>query len=569
MTNAPTETLLGGGAGQYTKIPEHHGGVAIAEVLRAAGVTRIFGLPGGHVAALFNGCQDVGIEVLTTRHESAAVHMAEAWARTTGQVGVAAITAGPGFTNAVTGLANAERTGIPVVVFGGRTPLALRGKGAVQDADQHAVAAAVCKWAREATTPGDIARLTVEALGVAQSGRRGSAFIDLPTDVLLAEAPKLDVRLASQPKAAADATSVAAAVALLASAERPVVVAGGGAFWAGAGAALERFGQASGIPITTTSHARGLVADSSPLCLGSLLHGGVAVAVADVVLLVGSRFNGNLTFGGPPLWRDDHRIIAIDADPAAFALNRAPDVALLGDGAVVVDQLSDAWDGASHAAWREQAASFAQLSWDHWVSETAGEATGVHPGWLAREICAFAAEQGPSSTLVIDGGDILGWGLAFARCEEPGSLLFTSDALGTLGVGVPYSVAAPFGRPDGPTFGLIGDGAFGLSAMEIETAVRAGTAPVIVVSNNRSWGDVRYEEGEWFGRTVGTDLSPARYDLLCEALGGHGEHVEKPDQLRGALERALASGVVSVVNVVTDPDKPNEILRNMDALALQ
>ncbi len=564
------DTLLGGGAGDYAKMPTHHGGRTIAGVLKRAGTSHVFALPGGHIAAVLNGCEDVGIEVLTTRHESAAVFMAEAFARTTGRTGVAAVTAGPGFTNAVTGIANAQATGIPVCVLGGRTPLPLRGKGAVQDADQETVARAVAKSARTVMATQELGVAVREALGTARNGRPGSAYLDLPTDVLNAEGPSGDLAPVPRPRPSADADAVTDAIAALRQAERPVVLAGGGAFWAGAGEALTRFAEASGIPVATTSHARGLLPDSHERCLGSLLHGGVAVAAADVVLVVGSRFNGNLTFGGPPLWRDDHRIVSIDVDPSAFALNRSPDVGLLGDAAAVLDQLTEAWTGdAMHADWCEQARSFADMSRAHWTSETQGDAAGVHPGFLAREVCAWAAEQGPASTVVLDGGDILGWGLAFAACEEPGSLLFTSDALGTLGVGVPYAIAAPIGRPDGPTVALIGDGAFGLSAMEVETAARYGLAPIIVVSNNASWGDVRYEEGEWFGRTVGTDLTRARYDQLAIALGGHGERVEKAEDLRPALERALASGKVSVIDVVTDPDRPNEILRNMNALNLQ
>lgn len=567
-----SDTLLGGGAGAYAAMPAHHGGVAVAEALRAAGVRRLFCLPGGHIAPVTHGCAKVGIEVITTRHESAAIHMAEAWARTTGEVGVAGVTAGPGFTNGVTGLANANATGIPVVVLGGRTPLDLRGKGAVQDCDQGSVARAVAKWVREVTQPDELATSVREALAVARSGRCGSAYVDLPTDVLTAEVPVIDaapLSLAPIARASADAGAVEQAVQLLAGAERPVVIAGGGAFWSGAGEALARFAEATSIPVTTTSHARGLLPDAHGNCLGGLLHGGVGVAFADVVLIVGSRFNGNLMFGRPPLWRPDHQIIAIDCDPAGFALNRAPDVALLGDGAVVVDQLTDAWSGPSKKAWCDEARGYAEASMAHWSQEAEGDARGVHPGLLARETARFAASKGPGSTLVLDGGDILGWGLAFADCQQPGSMLFTSDALGTLGVGVPYAVAAPYGRPDGPTVALIGDGAFGLAAMEVETAARYGQAPVIVVSNNGSWGDVRYEETEWFGETTGTDITPARYDQLCVALGGHGERVERPEDLGPALERAYASGVVSVVDVLTDPDRPNEVLRNMGALGLQ
>jgi acetolactate synthase-1/2/3 large subunit len=569
MTDATSETLLGGGEGGYASVPVHHGGTAVGEALAAAGVRTLFCLPGGHIAPVTNGCEAAGIRVLTTRHESAAVHMAEAWARTTGEVGVAAVTAGPGFTNGVTGLANAQSTGIPVAVLGGRTPLALRGKGAVQDCDQETVARAVAKWARTVYRPEELAISVREALAVARTPRCGSTYLDLPTDVLTAEAPPTDVRPVVVHRVGAAPDSVAEAVRLLAAAERPVVIAGGGAFWAGAASSLRGFAETTGIPVTTTSHARGLLPDSHERCLGSLLHGGVAVAVADVVLIVGSRFNGNLLFGGPPLWRDDHTIIAIDADPAAFALNRPADVALNGDAALVLDELTAAWEGESKKAWCDQAREFGEISRAHWTGETEGEARGVHPGFLAKTVSDWAAEQGPGSTVVLDGGDILGWGLAFTRCEEPGSLLFTSDALGTLGVGVPYAVAAGLARTSGPVVALIGDGAFGFSAMEIETAVRYGLKPIIVVSNNGSWGDVRYEEGEWFGSTVGTDLTFARYDQLCVALGGHGERVTSHDELRPALDRALASGKAAVIDVVTDPDRPNEVLRNMGALNLQ
>jgi acetolactate synthase I/II/III large subunit len=571
---SPAETLLAEAAGVATVVPADHTGLVVARVLAEAGVETVFFLPGGHIAPVVNGCARAGIRTVSTRHESGAVHMAEAWARCTGRTGVAAVTAGPGFTNAVTGLANAQATGIPVAVLGGRTPLGLRGRGAVQDAEQEAVARAVAKWSRAVTDPALVVPIVREALAVARSGRPGSAYVELPTDVLLAPAPDA----AALPPAAAperipppraDDAAVDRAVALLAAAERPVVVTGGGAFWAGAGPALQRFVEASGLPVTTTSHSRGLLPDAHPACLGSLLHGGVAVALADVVLIVGSRFNGNLLFGGPPLWNADQTIVMVDHDEAAFSLNRQPALGLHGDAAAVLDQLAAAWTGEPRTAWAEEAQSWADGSRAHWQAESEQPAAGVHPGALAREVAAFAAEQGPGTTVVLDGGDILGWGLAFIRAEEPGSLLFTSDALGTIGVGVPYAVGAALARPDGPTVALVGDGAFGLSAMEIETAVRAGAAPVIVVSNNASWGDVRYEEGEWFGASVGTDLSPARYDLLCAALGGHGERVEALDQLRPALERARASGVVSVVDVRTDPDQPNEVLRSMGALALQ
>ncbi len=186
----PADTLLAAAAETTTAVPDDHGGLAVARVLADAGVETVFFLPGGHIAPVVNGCARLGIRTVSTRHESGAVHMAEAWARCTGRTGVAAVTAGPGFTNAVTGLANAEATGIPVAVLGGRTPLALRGRGAVQDVEQEAVARVVAKWARAVTDPALIEPIVRQALAVARSGRPGSAYVELPTDVLLAPAPE-------------------------------------------------------------------------------------------------------------------------------------------------------------------------------------------------------------------------------------------------------------------------------------------------------------------------------------------------------------------------------------------
>jgi acetolactate synthase-1/2/3 large subunit len=269
------------------------------------------------------------------------------------------------------------------------------------------------------------------------------------------------------------------------------------------------------------------------------------------------------------LWSDSVKVIQIDLDPAGLAFNRVADVGLIGDASAVLRQITDAWKSEPKKSWLDEARQYSEMSLAHWSEEASGAASGVHPGWLAREVCRFASAQGPGATVVLDGGDILGWGLAFARAEQAGSILFTSDALGTLGVGVPYAVAAPLARRNGPTVALIGDGAFGLSAMELETAVRAGTSPIVVVSNNRSWGDVRYEETEWFGASAASDLSASHYGQLGEALGGRGERVERPEDLHPALERALASGQPTVVDVLTDPDRPNEILRNMGTLNLQ
>ena len=538
-------------------------------MLAEAGVEVVFFLPGGHIAPVVNGCAGAGIRTVSTRHESGAVHMAEAWARCTGRTGVAAVTAGPGFTNAVTGLANAQATGIPVAVLAGRTPLGLRGRGAVQDADQEAVARAVAKWTRAATTPDLVGPTVREALAVARLGRPGAAYVELPTDVLLAPAAD-PARAAGRPRGRCRSHCDGAG-------RRRRGRAGGRA----AGGRRAPGGRDRRRRVLGGRRA-GARPASSPRPASRSRRPATPAACCPMRTRRASARSS--TAGWPSPWRTscsswgagstatccsaghrcgtmDQTIVMVDHDPAAFALNRRPDLALQGDAAAVLDQLAAAWAAeprVDHGPPRP--ASWADGSRDQWAAQTTGPAAGVHPGALAREVGEWAAGLGPGSTVVLDGGDILGWGLAFLRAEEPGSLLFTSDALARSGSACPTRSGPPCARPDGPTVALVGDGAFGPGAMEIETAVRAGAAPVMVVSNNASWGDVRYEEREWFGRTVGTDLSPARYDRLCAALGGHGERVESLAELRPALDRALASGVVSVVDVRTDPDRPNEVL---------
>jgi acetolactate synthase-1/2/3 large subunit len=555
------------------------GGFYIAHGLRETGVSTLFAVPGGHILPMLDACLDEGIRVIDTRHEGAAALAAEGWALATGDLGVAAVTAGPGFVNGLIGLIDAGTWTVPMLMIAGRTAVDRQGKGAVMDIEQRAIASPAVKWAASCIQVGHIPRYVAAAAHRARSGCPGAVYLDVAADAVYASGAALDVAQpgfsGSVPRPTGPPDAIGAAVAALRAAERPLILAGSGAFWSGAGDEIARFAELAQIPVITASAARGVVSDSHPWSLGSLVHGGLAIPSSDCVLVLGSAFNANVMYGEPPLFGASQTIIQVDIAVERIGGNRAVDVPVVGDVRLVVNDLRQAWHGPvgeGRDAWLAQARALTAASldfWDRQVDEHAGDV--LHAGAVAREIAAFARERfGGDVTLVADGGDALSWALAYFYADKPGRLLTTTTALGTLGVGVPFALAAQAARPDEPVIAFIGDGSFGLSAMELDTAVRHRLPIVVVISNNAGWGDVRHEQDAAFGpgRHVASELLPTRYDKLAEALGAHGEHVVKLEELRPALARSFESGRCSVINVQTDPAVLSELLRMVAQLGL-
>ena len=553
-----------------------HGGLLAARALVDQGVDTVFAVPGGHVLHLLEGCREVGIRVVDTRHEGAAALAAEGYALATGRPGVAVVTAGPGFANALVGLLDAGVWSVPLVLVGGRTGRDKEGRGAVMDVDQAGVAAPVVKRTVRCTHTARIPRAVAEACYAARAGAPGPVYLEIPMDAYAGEVSPDDAEAggfpSEPPRLAGAPTDVAAARDLLAAAERPVLLAGTGTLWSGAGEALDAAATAWKVPVVTASAARGVLPDDHPWSLGSIVHAGAALLMADVVVVLGSRFNANLAFGRAPLFTNEQQVVQVDVSPESMGGNRRPDVAVAGDVTEVLRALTDdvRQTPAGREAWRDQAREVAghlRATWDTQITEYDGP--GVHTGALARAVTAAAARHaGANTTFVVDGGDALAWGIAYAYASGPGRLLTTTTALGTLGVGVPFALAAKAARPDDLVVLLTGDGSFGLAAMEIDTAVRHGLPIVCVVSNNAGWGDVSHEQDAWFGpgRRVASELRPTRYDRLAEALGAHGEHVDDADGLAGALDRAIDSGRPAVVDVATDPAILSDLLRNLTDL---
>lgn len=522
------------------------GGRLAAKVLKQEGVEYLFALCGGHIDPIFQGCEDEGIEVIDARHEQAAVLMAEGWARATGKVGVAAVTAGPGVTNAVTGLWNALGNGIPLVLFGGRSEMVNFERGSLQDMDSLSLMQTVSKWARAGYETKRVAEYVSMGFRHALGGRPGPVYLEFPQDVLAAEVPEEEAPIPKNYRSTTgpqgDAALVKQAVDLLLSVEKPVVLAGAGVWWSQAAAELREFVELTKIPVSVISGtAQGSVPEDHHLYeSGSCFR-------ADVVMMIGGRLDFRLGFGRP--YRADGRWIQVDIDPTEIGRNRAVEIGIVGDAKAVLRQMIE--EARPRCQDREESP---------WVKEATGElkqrrqqnelltnspAVPVHYARLCKEIRDFLDDD---ATLVVDGGEIAGAGSGYILKRHPGHFLSTGPT-GTLGVGQPFAIAAKLARPDKQVLLLSGDGSFGLNAMEFDILVRHELPIVCVIGNDQAWGMIRRGRQMRGKSLVGTELGFVRYDRVVEALGGYGEMVEKPDDIRPALERAFASGLPACINV--------------------
>src|SRR5438128_1475304 len=454
------------------------GGRIAAEWLKAQGVTHVFALVGEHILPLVDGLDEAGIRVIGTRHEQAAVLAAEAFAKVSGRPGVAAVTAGPGVTNAVTGLAVANSTGTPVLLLAGRTTAEKRLTGTFQDIDGGAVTQAVTKWSETVFRTERIPTYLETAWRRMWSGRPGPVFLELPHDVLSGDAEANVWEVALPAPAGASADAVRRAAEFLGEAEHPVAVAGSGAFWSGASDALRSFAERTQVPVATLNAARGLRPDGHECCIGPLSEAGLALMQADVALLVGSKLDASLTFGGPPLFATTPRFVQIDIEPSWVGLNVQPELGIHGDAAVVLEQLADAWDAKPKDAWLQMAKQGGEQMHQTWADLGKAEGSPVPP---ARIPAAIVEEAGRDAILISDGGDIHTWAVTTFPAYRPGSLLTTHDSLGTIGVGVPYALGAKAAAPDRPVVMCIGDGSFGFCAREPESAARQ-SLPFVAVS---------------------------------------------------------------------------------------
>ena len=524
----------------------------LANALKSQNVDTMFYIMGGPMLETEASCIKLGMRLIDTRHEQAAALSAEAWGRLMRKPGVCMGASGPGATNLLTGVADAFANASPLVAIGGSSPRVSFGMEAFQEIDQLAVFKPITKWAERIYDARRIPEHVATAFRQATTGRLGPVYLDLPGDVLGEKVDESRVvyppAWKTLPRPRGDLGAIKEAIALLQKAQRPTILAGSGVWWSDAAEALRAFVDASGIPFYTTPLSRGSVPEDHQL---SFLNArSTAFREADVMLTVGTRFNWVVQFGAPPRFASDLKVIHVDINPAQLGWNREAEVPIVGDARAVLEQLLEEGKGKldpkKYAPWVGKLRVIDGEKNSESEKAMSTEDTPIHPLRLCKEVRDFLKRD---AILVVDGQEILNFGRQSIPTYVPGHRL-NSGAFGTMGTGLPFGNGAKVAKPDKQVIVLHGDGSFGINAMEIDTAVRHRINTLVVISNNGGWT----ANAPWQlelpkpGRTLGF----TRYDRMAMELGAHGEFVEKPADIRPALERAAAAGKPAVVNVITD-----------------
>ncbi|MBV9092150.1 MAG: acetolactate synthase [Mycobacteriaceae bacterium] len=525
-----------------------HAGRLIARRLKASGINTVFTLSGGHLFSLYDGCRSEDIRLIDTRHEQTAAFAAEGWSKVRRLPGVAALTAGPGVTNGMSAMAAAQQNQSPLLILGGRAPALRWGMGSLQEIDHVPFVAPLTRFAATADSAAAAGRLVDDALRATLTAPSGVGFVDFPMDHVFAEAqdhggPGALSDLPAPP--ACDPAALERAVGLLAQAERPVIMAGTNVWWGHAEAKLLQLAEEQRIPVLMNGMARGAVPADHDLAFSRARSR--ALGQADVALVVGVPMDFRLGFGG--VFGADTRLIVADRVAPDREHPRPVAAALYGDLRTTLAALAQA-PPADRQGWiaelrtveiEARAAERAQLADDR---------APLHPMRVYAELMPLLDRD---ATVVVDAGDFGSYAGRVIDSYVPGAWL-DSGPFGCLGSGPGYALAAKLAHPDRQVVLLQGDGAFGFSGMEWDTLVRHRVPVVSVVGNNGIWALEKHPMEMIYGYSVVAELRPGtRYDEVVSALGGHGELVSAPGELRPALDRAFNSGLPAVVNVLTDP----------------
>ena len=491
-----------------------------------------------------------GIDV---RHEQAAAMMAHAYSRVGNRIGVCMACSGPGALNFGMGLANALVDCAPVLALGGASSTSESGTGAFQEFDQVAAMRPLVKWAERIYEARRIPEIINRAVRCAMSGKPGPVYLDFPGDVLMAEVDEADVAWPETAgpfvpaRAGADPAAIEKAVDLLAKAKQPVTISGSGVFWSDAVDALATWTERTGIPLYTTPQGRGVLPEDHHYLFPNARSN--ALREADVVLVVGTRLNYVFGHARSPRFKADAKIIRIDIDPQELASTPQVDLPILGDARVVLEQLNAAAgkhvSAERYAAWRETLGAIERKKAAEFEKEMSTAQVPIHPLRLCKELRDFLPRD---AILSVDGQEILNYGRQSIPTHVARHRL-NSGPFGTMGVGLPFGLGAKAAKPDATVVVLHGDGSFGMNGMELDTAVRHKLPVLVVVSLNGGW------TADPERKKPGRDLGYTRFDELAKALGCVGEYVEKPEDIRPALERAaqaVKEGRSALVNVVTD-----------------
>ncbi len=523
-----------------------HGGRLVAKALARHGTTHLFTLCGGHIQAIYDGCLDEGIRVIDTRHEQTAGHAADGYARVTGRPGVCAVTAGPGVTDVVTAVANAQRAGIPMVVIGGAGPNLLRDMGSLQDMDHLGLMRSITKFCVSVPSTDRLQEYVDTAFRIAQANVPGPVYLEMPLDVLMGyadDAAPATHPIPPPPRPAGDPASIAQAAAMLDAAERPMFIVGGQLRWSPKRDALRRFADEVAAPFFLNGMARGGLPHAHPGLMTRARK--AALAETDLCFVFGTPLDFRLSYGRAI--NAGAKLVQIDLDGQEPGRNRRVDVAIHGDTGIVLEQLLAASKKRDFASWRARIRVADDASRAQMAAEMTSADDPPNPLFVCAEI---DARLGPNDIIIGDGGDFVATAAYVLRLESP-QLWMDPWPLGTLGVGPGYAMAAKLARPDARVWLVYGDGSFGLHALEFEAMARQGIPVIGVIGNDAAWTQIRRGQVDMYGaeRAVATGLDYTRYEKVVEAVGGFGQWVERSQDLGPALDAAIASGRPACVNV--------------------
>ncbi len=522
-----------------------HGGRLVSKALRRHGTTHLFTLCGGHIQAIYDGCLDDEIRVVDVRHEQTAGHAADGYARVTGRPGVCAVTAGPGVTDVVTAVANAQRAGIPMICIGGAGPRALQDMGSLQDMNHVELMRPITKWSVAVPSTDRIQEYIDSAFRVAQSNVPGPVFLEMPLDLLMNWADDAPPATGPQtaPRPGGDPALIARAAEMLGESQRPMFIIGSQIRWSPRREIVKAFADAVEAPFYLNGMARGALPYEHPNLMTRSRK--FALGQTDLCFVFGTPFDFRLEYGRAI--NPNAKVVQIDLDGNELGKNRRLDVAIDGDSGVVLEQLLDAIKVKRGGEWLAAVRAAEDKSRAKMAAEIESNASPPNP----LRVCAELGKRlKPNDIVIGDGGDFVATAAYVLKLEWP-QLWMDPGPLGTLGVGPGYAMAAKLARPDANVVLVYGDGSFGLHALEFEAMVRQNIPVVAVIGNDAGWTQIRRGQVEMYGpnRAPATALDYTRYDKVVEALGGFGAYVEHVEELGSALDAAFASGKPACVNV--------------------
>ena len=533
------------------------GGRLFAKALKKEGVEYVFTLNGGHIYNLYEGCVDEGIKVIDFRHEQVAAHAAEGWAKVTGKPGVAIVTAGPGVTDAVTGIANAFQAPSPMILIGGNAGIADHLRGGLQDFDSATFLKPVTKFSEQVKRVERIPEYVSIAFRHATSGVPGPVYLEIPIDIVGGVAEEEDVKYPgsyrTQAKAFGDPEYIKQVVDILHTTERPMVLAGSDVWWNDASEELREFVEMIDSPVFLNAMGRGSIPSDHPN-LGSLGRR-YGLVKSDTVILIGTPVDFRLGYGADSMFPQSPRLIEIMIDGSKVGQNRDIDVGVVGDSKAVLRQIMDELRATGYKSpgkgWVEEVITEDQALKAADEGMLNSDQSPIHPMRLMKELRDVLDRD---ATVIGDGGDIVTFAARVLNINEPGHWLDPGQ-FGCLGAGSGFAAAAQLARPGKQVCIVYGDGGFGLTGFDVESYVRFNLPIVSIVGNNGAWNQTTQGVVRRGMRGIGTYLSQETdYAKIMDGMGGYGERVTDPEEIRPALERAFNSGKPALLDVVTDQD---------------